>query len=109
MDINYKEIGRRIAKRRKELGLKQYEVCEMIDVNYKYISNLETGRSAPSLELIMNLCNALQTTPDYFLTGTERNRSIDKNITEKISSLSSENKNLLDGIVDVMIEKQAKK
>lgn len=106
MSIDYKEIGRRIAKRRKELGLKQYEVCEMIDVNYKYISNLETGRSAPSLELIMSLCEALQTTPDYFLTGTEKNRSVDKKMSEKISGLTSENKSLLDGIIDLMLEKQ---
>ena len=48
MVIDYKEIGRRMAARRKELSLKQYQVCEMIDVNYKYLSNLETGRSAPS-------------------------------------------------------------
>lgn len=83
MSIDYCEIGKRIAKRRKELNLKQYELCEMIDVNYKYISNLETGRSAPSLELIMRLCEALQTNPDYFLSGTERGISIDKRISEK--------------------------
>jgi predicted flavoprotein YhiN len=80
MKINYNEVGKRIAKRRKELGLKQYEVCEMIDVNYKYLSNLETGRSAPSLELIMSLCEALQTTPDYFLVGTDKDRLIDRDI-----------------------------
>lgn len=49
MKIDYTALGKRIAKRRKELGLKQYEVCELIDVNYKYLSNIETGRSAPSL------------------------------------------------------------
>ncbi|MBE6858892.1 MAG: helix-turn-helix transcriptional regulator [Ruminococcus sp.] len=106
MSIDYKEIGQRIAKRRKELGFKQYQVCEMIDVNYKYISNLETGRSAPSLELIMNLSDALRTTPDYFLVGTEKRRSIDKNMTDKICNLSQENKILLDGIIDVMLDKQ---
>lgn len=104
MSINYAEIGKRIAKRRKELGLKQYEVCEMIDVNYKYLSNLETGRSAPSLELIMSLCGALQTTPDYFLVGTEKNRTIDKDIEAKIGSLKAEHKELIDGIIDLMIE-----
>ena len=38
MKIDYTALGKRIAKRRKELGLKQYEVCELIDVNYKYLS-----------------------------------------------------------------------
>lgn len=103
MSIDYCKIGKRIAKRRKELGLKQYELCEMIDVNYKYISNLETGRSAPSLELIMRLCEALQTTPDYFLSGTEKDAAVDKRICDKVAELSNDNKLLLDGIIDVML------
>ena len=106
MIIDYKKVGGRIAKRRKELGLKQYEVCEKINVNYKYISNLETGRSAPSLELIMSLCEVLQTNPDYFLVGTEINQNIDKNITDKINNLSDDNKGLISGIIDLMLERQ---
>ena len=106
MTIDYKKVGGRIAKRRKELGLKQYEVCEKIDVNYKYLSNLETGRSAPSLELIMSLCEVLQTNPDYFLVGTEINQNIDKNITDKINNLSDDNKDLISGIMDLMLERQ---
>ena len=71
MSIDFKEVGRRISKCRRKAGLKQYQICEMIDVNYKYISNLETGRSAPSLGLIIKLCDVLHTTPDYLLLGIE--------------------------------------
>lgn len=104
MNIDYTEIGRRMAKRRKELGLKQYEVCEMIDVNYKYISNLETGRSAPSLEMIMNLCEALETTPDYLLLGASVGDSkiADKQIADKISRLDPKSKTLLNGIIELL-------
>ena len=104
MKIDYKKVGKRIAKRRKELGLKQYEVCEMIDVNYKYLSNLETGRSAPSLELIMSLCDALQTTPDYFLVGTAAELSYDKDIAAKITSLSDEHKRIINGMITLISE-----
>lgn len=106
MNIDYKIVGARIAKRRKALGLKQYQVCEMIDVNYKYLSNLETGRSSPSLELIMSLCEALQTSPDYFLVGTERDRINDKDVEAKIGNLTENNKRLINGIIDLMIENQ---
>lgn len=106
MIIDYKKVGSRIAKRRKELGLKQYELCEMIDVNYKYISNLETGRSAPSLELIMNLCEVLETTPDYFLVGTEINSNSAKSLTEKINNLNDDNKTLVNGIIDLILKQQ---
>lgn len=104
MIIDYKEIGKRMAMRRKELGLKQYQLCEMIDVNYKYVSNLETGRSAPSLEVIMKLCEALNVTPDYLLLGTDLDGALkDKEITDKVEKLSNEGKKLLSGIIDVLL------
>lgn len=104
MNIDYREVGRRMSKRRKELGLKQYQVCEMIDVNYKYISNLETGRSAPSLDVIMRLCEALQTTPDYFLVGSDKGERIvsDKTLMEKINSLDAKNKAIVSGVIDLL-------
>lgn len=104
MDIDYKEVGRRMAKRRKELSLKQYEVCELVNVNYKYISNLETGRSIPSLEVIMNICEALQTTPDYLLLGTLSGEGgfTDKILAERISRLSPKDKKLLLGIIELL-------
>lgn len=107
MKIDYTEVGKRLAKRRKELGLKQYQVCEMIDVNYKYISNLETGRSIPSLETVMNLCEALDVTPDYLLMGAVLDSKVsDEKITEKISRLSGKNKIIIQGIIDVLSENE---
>ena len=104
MDSDYKEVGRRMSKRRKELGLKQYQVCEMIDVNYKYISNLETGRSVPSLDVIMRLCEALQTTPDYLLLGSDKGERIisDNTLIEKISALDSKSKAIVSGVIDLL-------
>ena len=106
MTIDYSEIGKHIAARRKELGLKQYQVCEMIDVNYKYLSNLETGRSAPSLELIMSLCRALDTTPDRLLTGTDAQPVSPENITDKIKALNEKNRQLLGDFIDLLIKNQ---
>lgn len=72
MDLDYKTIGKRIAKRRKELGLKQAAVEEMAELGAKYLSSIETGKSIPSTEVIMRLALALDTTPDEFLVGTAR-------------------------------------
>lgn len=63
MDLDYKEIGKRIARRRKELGLKQSEVEERADLSQKYLSNIERSISIPSIEVIMRLAVALDTTP----------------------------------------------
>ena len=71
MDINYKVIGKRIAVRRRELGLKQAQVEEMAGIGYKYLSNIERGISIPSIEVIMRLASVLETTPDFFLKNTK--------------------------------------
>lgn len=74
MELDYKAIGKRIARRRKQLGLKQSEVEERADISYKYLSSIERALSIPSTEVIMRLAIALETTPDSFLVGTVRDQ-----------------------------------
>lgn len=74
MDIDYSEIGRRIARRRKQLCLRQIEVCEKAGISDKYLSCIERATSIPSIDVIIRLAIALDTTPDEFLTGTARHR-----------------------------------
>ena len=88
MELDYTQIGIRIAQRRKELGLKQVEVCERAGINDKYLSAIERAKSIPSLEVIMRLSLALDTTPDTFLVGSlrfEDNRWRD--VAEQLKSL----------------------
>lgn len=91
MDLDYKEIGNRIALRRKKLGLKQSEVEEQAEIGYKYLSNIERGISIPSIEVIMRLSIALDTTPDEFLLGASKTSKDEewKNIATMLSKLDS--------------------
>ena len=70
MELDYQDIGKRIARRRRELGLKQAEVEERADIGFRYLSNIERGVAIPSTEVIVRLAEALKTTPDEFLIGT---------------------------------------
>lgn len=72
MELDYIQIGKRIARRRRALGLKQYEVEERAGIAFKYLTQIECGRSIPSTEVIMRLALAMDTTPDEFLVGTAR-------------------------------------
>lgn len=72
MNLDYSEIGKRIAHRRKALGLKQAQVCEKAEINEKYLSCIERASSIPSLEVLMRIAYALDTTPDAFLVGSVR-------------------------------------
>ena len=72
MELDYVEIGKRIARRRKELGLRQVQVCEMVGINDKYLSCIERATSIPSLEVVIKIAIALDTTPDELLVGSIR-------------------------------------
>ena len=76
MYTDYKELGRRIAKRRKQLGLTQSKVNEMAGLSDKYLSNIERAVSIPSIDVLMKLCAVLKATPDELLLGTERSANI---------------------------------
>ena len=90
MTLDYTEIGKRIARRRKELGLKQSEVEEKADISYKYLSNIERSISIPSVEVIMRLAVALDTTPDEFLIGTLSHDNQEwKNISEMLRPMNA--------------------
>ena len=90
MTLDYNEIGRRIARRRKELGLKQSEVEEKADLGYKYLSNIERSISIPSVEVIMRLAVALDTTPDEFLIGTLSHDNEEwKNVSEMLRPMNA--------------------
>ena len=90
MTLDYTEIGKRIARRRKELGLKQSEVEEKADLGYKYLSNIERSISIPSVEVIMRLAVALDTTPDEFLIGTLSHDNQEwKNISEMLRPMNA--------------------
>ena len=75
MELDYAQIGKRIAARRKELGLKQTEVCDKAGINDKYLSCIERATSIPSLEVVIRLAQGLDTTPDFFLVGSARHES----------------------------------
>ncbi len=69
MAVDYILMGKRLAERRKSAGLTQEQLAEMAELTNNYISNIENGRSVPSVETLVDLCEALRTTPDAILSG----------------------------------------
>ena len=59
MDLDYKQIGQRIARCRKKAGLTQAALSEMVDISPTYMSSIERAVSIPSTEVIMRLAIAL--------------------------------------------------
>lgn len=52
-------LGARIKELRKRRGLTQDQLAEQVDLATRYVSQIEVGRNAPSLEVIDNIAHVL--------------------------------------------------
>ncbi|MDE2562803.1 MAG: helix-turn-helix transcriptional regulator [Sphingomonadales bacterium] len=55
-----KIFGERVKARRKELGLSQGDVFERTGISAAYISSIERGSANPSLDIMAQLCDAIE-------------------------------------------------
>ena len=109
MELNYTGIGRRIAQRRLQMGLKQNILAEKLNISNNYLSSIERGKEKPSLEIIVNICNALQVTPDYLLMGNMHSNNVPQNIADWLRLCSEDDLSLLSVIIGHMVERQGLK
>ena len=65
------KIGIRIRDFRESKGLTQKELAEIVGVQDAVISNWETGRNRPNVDVLKKLCTALNTSADE-LIGIKR-------------------------------------
>lgn len=97
--ILLKEIGARISAKRREKGITQEQLAEIMDVSIQMISNLEGGKKAIRPENLVKLCSALDISADYILRGA-RAEYESCEFMEKYKKLSHSQQELLDKIVD---------
>ena len=105
MEIDYKELGKRIAKRRKVLNLTQDDVAEATGLSNNYISNIENNHSIPSIETLVKICDALDITPDYLLLGIVRDTddSLHSQINQKLKLCDKKKLELVDHFITWLI------
>ena len=65
--MNAKRLGRKIREKRKQCGLTSQQLADLCHVNDSYIRQLESGKKVPSMPLLLNLCDELETSPNYLL------------------------------------------
>lgn len=108
MDINYKELGERIAKRRKVLNMTQDDVAEATGLSNNHISNIENNHSIPSIDTLIKICEALDMTPDYFLLGIVRqtNDSMLSQINQKIKLCDTKKLKLVDHFITWVVDEK---
>ena len=53
-------IGQKIKKKRIEKNLKQYELAKLAEMSNTFLSDIETGRSAPSIKTLEKIAKVLE-------------------------------------------------
>lgn len=100
-----KQMGQRIMVRRKGLHLTQEELAEKMGVSTQMISNLELGKKAIRPENLACLCEFLQVSADFILTGLEANAKVDT-VAEKLLELTDGQLLTVSDMIDYITHKK---
>lgn len=82
-------LGARVAQRRVQLGWKQIELSRRTGIAPTRLSRLETGRCAPRLEELIQLCAALDTDLDQIVFGKPAGSSPTQRLAGEVDRLGS--------------------
>lgn len=107
------KIGKFITKCRKEKGLTQMQLAEMLSITDRAVSKWETGKSLPDSAIMLELCSILGITVNDLLSGevtemTNYNENYEKNLVEMVKQKETTDRMLLRlevviGILSVLI------
>lgn len=64
-------LAERLRERRKHLGLTNGQVATYLGISRAHVSDMEHGKSNPSLELLARIARYYKTTADYLLENTD--------------------------------------
>ena len=98
-------MGVRISERRKELNLTQEKLAEKMGVSLQTVSCIELGKKAIRPENLANLCLHLNISADYVLYG-KRNEQQMIDIVSKLSTLSTEEYNIVENLITFLSSKK---
>ena len=95
--LDYKVIGGRIRKCRKEMHITQRMLAEKLDVSPEYMSRVETGTVSPSMTFLRRFCKVSGMTEMelFFGISSDEMEASNKEFNEILLRLSPEKKKLL--------------
>ena len=92
--MNQIEIGKFIAKCRKEKNLTQAQLAEKLNITDRAVSKWETGKSMPDSSIMLELCEILGITVNELLSGVEINmEDYEKKADENLIALQKKDEN----------------
>ena len=107
-------ISKNIQIARIKKGFTQEQLAEKCEVSTKYISALERGKTPGSVFLIINICNALEISPNYIFNKTINNSNdsndiIPYEVSVNYLKLKEENKKFVNETINHLYSMQIKR
>ena len=85
--VDYKRIGIRIQKQRKEKGLSQEQLAELIGISLSFMGHIERGTRISSVETLARISKALETDMHYIVFGCSSGYSVDSELLRELREL----------------------
>ena len=103
-ELDYRKLGLRIKEARQSKNLTQEMLAEIVSCNTSHISNIENNHTKVSLNVLLAIANALDTSIDYLLSEQYDNTSqaIDTEIMRVLSTLDIESKQQVLRIINAL-------
>lgn len=106
MALDYTVIGSRIKEARLKKNMTQEDLSDKMNISVAFLSRVETGNSRINLKRLNQVCDLLDISEGYLLTGAASNSSnyLDKEFTDLIKSVSPEKQKLIYNIAKTIAE-----
>ncbi len=95
-----------VKEKRKLKNISQQKLHEITGISLRHIANIENGVANPSFEIVAILSNFLDISLDPILQPSDFNKDekVIRDVALKISKLNTEQRNLLLGVINFMID-----
>lgn len=106
-------VGERIKELRTLKKLTQSDLAKAVGLTYIQIGRYETQKSNPSSDVLQKLANALDTTTDFLMNGSQ-DEVVSAQLTDKellkqfraVEQLDAEDKHLVKTFIDAFLTKR---
>lgn len=102
--MNYDFIQHRITELRMKKGVSEYQMSLDLGHSRSYIQNIAAGRSKPSIEEFLYICEYLNITPKAFFDETEAEPILIQKALDGMRTLSDKDMLVLIGLIDRLKE-----
>lgn len=108
-EVDYSKLGQRIRELRVSKGMTQADLGALVNCSNNHLSHIETGQCKVSLNMMLKLSYALETSLDYFLLDTPfatPKSIIDIEIAQKLDKCSAATLVVVNKSIDLFLELQ---